>query len=72
MPNCTNCTQKNYYGDPNCEKPLEPQLAEEFRTWNIGNPSVHGDWTKYHPWRSRKQPNHPALLFCFSFIPFDT
>jgi len=22
------------------------------RSWNIGNPSVYGDWTKYHPWRA--------------------
>lgn len=39
---------------PNCEKPIlmEPTLPEEFRTWNIGNPSTYGDWTKYHPWRA--------------------
>lgn len=39
---------------PNCEKPtlMEPTLPEEFRTWNIGNPSEYGDWTKYHPWRA--------------------
>ena len=27
-------------------------LPEEMRTWNIGNPSEYGDWTKYHPWRA--------------------
>ena len=37
---------------PNCEKPMEPTLPEKFRTWNMGNPSVYGDWTKYHPWRA--------------------
>ena len=39
---------------PNCAKPnlMEPTLPEEFRTWNIGNPSEYGDWTKYHPWRA--------------------
>eukprot|EP01046_Picozoa_sp_COSAG06_P039965 COSAG06_NODE_4785_length_3955_cov_1.505446_3_plen_290_part_00 len=39
---------------PNCEKPtlMEPTLPEELRTWNIGNPSEYGDWTKYHPWRA--------------------
>ena len=39
---------------PHCEKPklMEPTLPEEMRTWNIGNPSVYGDWTKYHPWRA--------------------
>ena len=39
---------------PHCEKPtlMEPTLPEELRTWNIGNPSVYGDWTKYHPWRA--------------------
>ena len=39
---------------PNCRKPhlMEPTLPDEFRTWNIGNPSVYGDWTKYHPWRA--------------------
>lgn len=51
MPLPGNCSDpascaSNYYGVPNCAAPLEPQLPEEFRTWNIGNPSVHGDWTK--------------------------
>ena len=39
---------------PNCNKPtlMEPTLPEEYRTWNIGNVSEYGDWTKYHPWRA--------------------
>jgi hypothetical protein len=37
---------------PYCAKPMEPTLPEQFRTWNMGNPSVYGDWTKYHPWRA--------------------
>jgi hypothetical protein len=56
MPTRANCTgsdcQTNYYGVPNCATPLEPTLPDEFRTWNIGNPSSYGDWTRYHPWRS--------------------
>eukprot|EP00035_Acanthoeca_spectabilis_P006042 m.119839 g.119839 ORF g.119839 m.119839 type:complete len:89 (-) comp13317_c0_seq2:606-872(-) len=31
---------------------MEPTLPEEFRSWNRGNPSVYGDWTRYHPWRA--------------------
>ena len=31
---------------------MEPTLPEQFRTWNIGNPSAKGDWTKHHPWRA--------------------
>jgi hypothetical protein len=44
----------NTYGAPNCEgwKPAEPTLPEKYRTWNIGNPSPMGDFTKYHPWRA--------------------
>ena len=44
----------NTYGEPNCEKwsPVEPTLPEKYRTWNIGNPSGMGDFTKYHPWRA--------------------
>ena len=44
----------NTYGEPNCEgwKPMEPTLPEKYRTWNIGNPSSMGDFTKYHPWRA--------------------
>ena len=44
----------NTYGEPNCEgwKPMEPTLPEKYRTWNIGNPSPMGDFTKYHPWRA--------------------
>ena len=54
---CNNCslampTAGNYYGAPNCAAPREPTLPDAFRTWNIGNPSRWGDWTKYHPWRS--------------------
>ena len=37
---------------PNCNKPKEPTLPEEARTWNIGSPSKYGDWTRYHPWRA--------------------
>ena len=41
----------NTYGEPNCENysPMEPTLPDKFRTWNIGNPSPMGDFTKYHP-----------------------
>ena len=42
----------NYYGAPNCEAPREPTLPEEFRTWNLGDVSAVGDFTRYHPWRS--------------------
>ena len=51
-------TAGNYYGAPNCAKPLEPTLPDEFATWNIPDkttgkrPSKFGDWTKYHPWRA--------------------
>lgn len=54
-PNLPNDSQKNYYGTPNCANPTEPTLPEEFRTWNIGNMSPLGDFTRYHPWRS---PGH--------------
>lgn len=49
----------NTYGEPNCENysPMEPTLPDKFRTWNIGNPSPMGDFTKYHPWRA---PGHSA------------
>lgn len=49
---------KNYYGKPNCEKPMEPTLPEKFRTWNIGNVSPMGDYAKYHPWRA---PGHAPV-----------
>ncbi len=60
---CENCsltmpTAGNYYGAPNCAKPLEPTLPDEYATWNIPDkktgkrPSKFGDWTKYHPWRA--------------------
>lgn len=59
---CDNCsltmpTTGNYYGAPNCARPLEPTLPDEFATWNIPDsagkrPSKFGDWTKYHPWRA--------------------
>ena len=44
----------NYFGAPNCSAPalIEPTLPDKFRTWNIENLSTHGDFTKYHPWRS--------------------
>jgi len=47
-------TPGNYYGAPNCAdfEPRAPTLPEEHRTWNIGNVSINGDWTKWHPWRS--------------------
>ena len=43
---------------PNCDKPtlMEPTLPEALRTWNIGNPSAYGDWTKYH--RESLSPIH--------------
>lgn len=31
---------------------IEPTLPEAFRTFNKGNPSRKGDFTKYHPWRA--------------------
>ena len=48
------CLRSDRLTKPNCEKPtlMEPTLPEEYRTWNIGNPSAYGDWTKYHPWRA--------------------
>jgi hypothetical protein len=56
---CPSCSsflpaEGNYFGAPNCTggHVIEPTLPESFRTWNIGNVSSHGDWTKYHPWRS--------------------
>jgi len=51
----------NTYGEPNCGdwSPMEPTLPEEFRTWNIGNPSPMGDFTKYHPWRA---PGHAKTV----------
>ena len=67
---CPNCslampTAGNYYGAPTCAAPLEPTLPERYRTWNIGNPSRWGDWTKYHPWRApgtwQLDPPHPPL-----------
>jgi hypothetical protein len=47
----------NTYGEPNCEgwAPVEPTLPEQYRTWNIGNRSPMGDFTRYHPWRA---PGH--------------
>lgn len=55
---CETCTRKepeggNYWNEPECTdgQLMSPTLPEEFRTWNIGNPS-NGDWTKYHPWRA--------------------
>jgi hypothetical protein len=68
FPGCANCTSivsqapgvpagseiNDRFVKPNCEKPhlMEPTLPDEMRTWNIGNPSEYGDWTKYHPWRA--------------------
>ena len=59
---CPNCSSTVCTGlgicdrvvKPNCEKPalMEPTLPEELRSWNIGNPSAYGDWTKHHPWRA--------------------
>jgi hypothetical protein len=51
----------NTYGEPNCENwsPMEPTLPEKFRTWNIGNPSPMGDFTKHHPWRA---PGHAPTV----------
>jgi hypothetical protein len=61
-PNCTNVMPSNTqggsantYGAPNateCPSPTEPTLPDKYRTWNIGNKSPMGDFTKYHPWRS--------------------
>ena len=67
FPGCLNCTSTvsklpgvppgeipDRFIKPNCKKPhlMEPTLPEYMRTWNIGNPSEYGDWTKYHPWRA--------------------
>jgi hypothetical protein len=58
---CDKCTDEmppgqfgNYYGMPNASfcTPTAPTLPEQYRTWNIGNPSVKGDFTRFHPWRS--------------------
>ena len=51
----------NTYGEPNCENwsPMEPTLPEKYRTWNIGNRSPMGDFTKYHPWRA---PGHSPTV----------
>ena len=52
--NCSDTPCHNYYGEPACSTPelIKPTLPDEFRTWNIGNVSRRGDWTKYHPWRA--------------------
>eukprot|EP00038_Savillea_parva_P007945 m.173462 g.173462 ORF g.173462 m.173462 type:complete len:369 (+) comp13700_c0_seq1:259-1365(+) len=58
---CPNCSLTmpaagNYYGTPSCDHPdPNPTLPDWARTWNIGNVSAMGDWTKFHPWRS---PGH--------------
>eukprot|EP00040_Diaphanoeca_grandis_P033904 m.208537 g.208537 ORF g.208537 m.208537 type:complete len:374 (+) comp33010_c0_seq1:86-1207(+) len=58
---CPNCSltmpsNGNYYGNVSCAQPNPtPTLPDKYRTWNIGNPSKKGDWTKFHPWRS---PGH--------------
>eukprot|EP00041_Stephanoeca_diplocostata_P014358 m.260040 g.260040 ORF g.260040 m.260040 type:complete len:375 (-) comp19673_c0_seq1:330-1454(-) len=58
---CPNCSLTmpavgNYYGTPSCANPNPyPTLPEKYRTWNINNVSLKGDWTKFHPWRS---PGH--------------
>jgi len=56
---CETCTMEmpeggNYWNKPECKgrQPMEPTLPERYRTWNIGNPSSQGDWTRYHPWRA--------------------
>ena len=46
------------YIKPNCAKPMEPTLPEAARSWNRGNRSVYGDWTRYHPWRA---PGHAPV-----------
>jgi len=40
-----------YDQPPQWCNPKEPTLPDEFRTWNIGSPSEHGDFGKYRPWR---------------------
>eukprot|EP01047_Picozoa_sp_COSAG01_P032725 COSAG01_NODE_2378_length_7796_cov_5.017020_7_plen_242_part_00 len=55
MPNNTKGGSANTYGAPDprdCPHPTEPTLPERFRTWNIQNKSLRGDFTRYHPWRS--------------------
>jgi len=45
-----------YYAQPEdfgCHSPLEPTHTDpKYRTWNIGNHSKQGDWTRYFPWRA--------------------
>jgi hypothetical protein len=49
----TGNNEGNYYGMPNASfcVPTAPTLPDQFRTWNIGNPSAQGDFTQFHPWR---------------------
>lgn len=34
------------------KRALTTSIGKPLVGWNIGNPSVYGDWTKYHPWRA--------------------
>jgi len=44
----------NQIDAPNCTGFVAntPTLPEQYRTFNKGNRSPNGDWTRYHPWRS--------------------
>merc|ERR550514_2515597 len=61
---CDSCSREMPAGGnqgtdpPPCDHPMEPTLPFEFRTWNIKNLSVQGDWTKYRPWRA---PGHAPV-----------
>ena len=46
------------YIKPNCKNYMAPTLPEYARSWNIGNRSVYGDWTRTHPWRA---PGHAPV-----------
>jgi hypothetical protein len=57
MSGCDECSLegKILYIEPSdvgCAAPTEPAIPEYARSWNIGNPSWAGDWTKYNPWRA--------------------
>jgi hypothetical protein len=61
---CANCSAEmpaagNYFGNASCANPMEPTLPDKYMTWNIKKTSTHGDFTRYHPWRS---PGHAPVL----------
>ena len=61
VPGCERCegAGKVLYLDPardvpscNASSITEPTLPEYARSWNVGNVSQRGDWTRFSPWRS--------------------